>query len=151
MPQLKWYFEDFAVGATIEVGSRQVSEQEIIDFAKQFDPQPFHIDRQAAAESIYGGIIASGWHTCSMMMKLMVDNLLHDAASLGSPGLDEIRWSKPVRGGDTLSVSCTVLGSQPSISKPDRGVVRTQWHTNKQQSKQDATVTGMALFLKRPS
>src|SRR3569832_1595501 len=125
MPQLKWYFEDFAVGATIEVGSRQVSEQEIIDFAKQFDPQPFHIDRQAAADSIYGGIIASGWHTCSMMMKLMGVNLLHDAASLGSPGLDEIRWSKPVRGGDTRGGGGAGRGGRPAGGGPGRGGGRT--------------------------
>jgi len=149
MPQLKWYFEDFEIGAVIQAGSRPVSEQEIIDFAMQFDPQPFHVDRKAAAESIYHGIIASGWHTCSMMMRLMVDNFLSEAASLGSPGLDEIRWLKPVRGGDTLSVSCAVLGKIPSTSKPDRGVVRTQWRAVNQHGELVATVTGMSMFSKR--
>ena len=150
MSQLKWYFEDFEVGKTIEVGSRIVSEEEIIDFAKKFDPQPFHVDKDAAAHSIYGGIIASGWHTCGMMMRLMVDGLLREAASLGSPGVDEIRWIKPVRGGDTLTVSTTVLESRPSGSKPDRGVIVTLWEAKNQHGELVATIKGMGMFQRRP-
>ena len=95
MSQLKWYFEDFEVGKTVDVGSRTVTEEEIIAFATAFDPQPFHIDKDAAAHSIFGGVIASGWHTCSMMMRMMVDGFLRDSSSMGSPGVDEVRWIKP--------------------------------------------------------
>lgn len=148
--QLKWYFEDFEVGRTIPVGSCTVSEEEIIDFATRFDPQPFHVDRDAAATSIYGGIIASGWHTCAMMMRLMVDGFLSEAASMGSPGVDEIRWIKPVRAGDTLTVTTTPLEARPSGSKPDRGVVVTMWEAKNQHGELVATVKGMGMFRRRP-
>lgn len=151
MSQPKWYFEDFEVGKTIDVGSRVVTEEEIIDFATKFDPQPFHVDKQAGERSIYGGIIASGWHTCGMIMRLMVDGFLHDAASLGSPGVDEIRWLKPVRPGDTLSVSMTALEMRPSASKPDRGVIVTLWEAKNQHGELVATIKGMGLFLRRPT
>ena len=151
MSQLKWYFEDFEVGKAIEVGSRTVSEEEILDFAKKFDPQPFHVDREAAAKSIYGGIIASGWHTCGLMMRLMVDGFLREAASLGSPGIDEIRWVKPVRGGDTLYVTTTALEVRPSSSKPDRGIIVTLWQAKNQHGELVATVKGMGLFQRRPA
>lgn len=146
MSQVKWYFEDFELGNTIEVGSCTVSEAEIIDFATRFDPQPFHVDATAAAQSMYGGIIASGWHTCSMIMRLMVDGFLRDAASLGSPGVDEVRWLKPVRGGDTLTVSTTCLESIPSSSKPDRGVVRNLWQAKNQHGELVATVKAWVCF-----
>lgn len=151
MSQVKWYFEDFEVGKTIEVGSCTVSEEEIIDFATRFDPQPFHVDPKVAAQSIYGGIIASGWHTCSMMMRLMVDGFLGDAASLGSPGVDEVRWLKPVRGGDTLTVTTTALELRPSSSKADRGVIQTLWQAKNQHGELVATIKGMGMFLRRPS
>jgi acyl dehydratase len=151
MPQISWYFEDFELNKTIEVGSRTVTEQEILDFARQFDPQPFHVDPEAAAKSIYGGIIASGWHTCGMMMRLMVDNFLLKSSSQGSPGLDEIRWSKPVRPGDTLKVSTTAIDIRPSSSKPDRGVVVTEWRAHNQRGELVCTVKGMGLFLRRPA
>jgi acyl dehydratase len=150
MAQLKWYFEDFEAGKTIEVGKRSVSEEEIIAFATQFDPQPFHVDKAAAEKSFYGGIIASGWHTCSMMMRLVVDSVLRDSSSMGSPGLEEIRWIKPVRAGDTLTVSITVLESRPSTSKPDRGVVVTQWEAKNQNGELVATVKGMGMYKRRP-
>lgn len=151
MSQSKWYFEDFELGKSIDVGSRTVSEEEIIDFAKQFDPQPFHVDHDAAAKSMYGGIIASGWHTCSMIMRLMVDGFLRDAASMGSPGVDEIRWIKPVRGGDTLTVTTTPVEIRPSGSKPDRGVVVTLWQAKNQHGELVATVRGMGMFGRRPA
>ncbi len=151
MSQLKWYFEDFEVGKTIHVGSRSVTEEEIIDFATQFDPQPFHVDKTVAAKSIYGGVIASGWHTCSMIMRMMVDGFLRDAASLGSPGVDKVRWLKPVRGGDTLTVTTTALEVRPSASKPDRGVVVTLWQAKNQHGELVVTVEGMGMFKRRPS
>lgn len=151
MSQLKWYFEDFEIGKTIDVGSRSVSEAEIMEFATQFDPQPFHVDKSAADKSIYGGIIASGWHTCSIMMRLMVDGFLREAASMGSPGVDEIRWIKPVRAGDTLTVTTTALEKRPSESKPDRGVVVTMWQAKNQHGELVATVKGMGMFKRRPA
>jgi acyl dehydratase len=151
MTQPTWYFEDFEVGRTIEVGKRTVSEEEIVEFATQFDPQPFHVDKDAAAKSIYGGIIASGWHTCSMMMRLMVDGFLKGAASMGSPGVDEVRWIKPVRGGDTLTVTTTALEKRESTSKPDRGVVVTKWEARNQHGEVVATIKGMGMFKRRPA
>lgn len=149
MSQLKWYFEDFELGKTINVGSRTVSEEEIIEFAGKYDPQPFHVDKEAAQKSIYGSIIASGWHTCGIIMRLMVDGFLKDSASMGSPGVDEIRWIKPVRGGDTLHVSTTALEVRPSASKPDRGVVVTRWEAKNQHGELVATITGMGMFRRR--
>jgi len=147
----KWYFEDFEVGKTYPVGSRTVNEDEIIAFATQFDPQPFHVDKDAAANSIFGGIIASGWHTCSMIMRVMVDGFLCDSSSMGSPGVDEIRWIKPVRGGDTLAITTTVLDVKPSGSRPDRGVVWTEWRATNQHGEVVATVKGMGMFGRRPA
>ncbi len=147
----KWYFEDFEVGKTYPVGSRSVTEEEIMIFAWQFDPQPFHIDKDAAAKSIFGGIIASGWHTCSMIMRVMVDGFLGESSSMGSPGVDEVRWIKPVRGGDTLAISTTVLDAKPSESKPDRGVVWTEWRATNQHGDLVATIKGMGMFGRRPT
>ena len=150
MAELKWYFEDFEPGQVIPVGSRTLDEGEVIAFARQFDPQPFHVDAVEAAKSHYGGIIASGWHTCSIMMRMMVDGFLSEAASMGSPGVDEIRWLKPVRPGDTLTVTTTVMDVRPSASKPDRGVVHTMWEAKNQHGDTVATVKGMGMFLRRP-
>jgi acyl dehydratase len=150
MAELKWYFEDFEPGRIIAVGSRTLGEEEIIAFARQFDPQPFHVDHDAAAKSMFGGIIASGWHTCSIMMRMMVDGFLSQAASLGSPGVDEIRWLKPVRAGDTIAVTTTVLDARASSSKPDRGVVHTMWEAKNQHGETVATVKGMGMFMRRP-
>jgi acyl dehydratase len=151
MAQFKWYFEDFKVGHTINTGSRTLTEEEIISFAKEYDPQPFHVDKAAAEKSMYGGIIASGWQTCGIMMRLLVDGYLRDAASLGSPGVDEIRWLKPVRPGDTLSVSITTLESRPSSSKPDRVIVVNSWQATNQHGEVVATMKGMGMFLRRPA
>jgi acyl dehydratase len=150
MSQPTWYFEDFEVDKTIDVGSCTMTEEEIMDFASKYDPQPFHVDKAAAAKSIYGGIIASGWHTCGVIMRLMVDGFLSKAASMGSPGVDEVRWLKPVRPGDTLSVSTTVLEMRPSTSKPDRGVVVSEWRAKNQHGELVATVKGMGMFLRHP-
>ncbi len=117
--------EDYVVGSVSEFGSITVEEAEIIDFARRFDPQAFHTDPEAAKRSIYGGLIASGWHTAGMMMRLLVEHYLPSARSLGSPGIDELRWTKPVRPGDKLSVRVTVLEANRSHSKPDRGVLQS--------------------------
>jgi acyl dehydratase len=117
------YFEDYVEGDVHRFGSITVDGDEIIAFAKRFDPQPFHVDPKAAKLTQFGGLIASGWHTSSMAMRLFADNYLTKVASLASPGVDELRWLKPVRPGDTLSMRVTVLKATPSKSKPDRGAV----------------------------
>jgi len=119
------YFEDYLVGDIHEFGTIAVEEEDIIAFAKRFDPQPFHTDPEAGKQSIYGGLIASGWHTSSLMMRLFSDYYLSHNASLGSPGVDELRWLKPVYPGDVLSIRITVLEANRSRSKPDRGIVRS--------------------------
>src|SRR3712207_355775 len=117
------HLEDFQQGEIIDLGTCTIGETDILEFARRYDPQPFHIDPERAAETIYGGLIASGWHTGSLWMRLAVDNLLADSASMGSPGLDNLRWLLPVRPGDTLRGRYTVLEVTPSRSRPDRGIV----------------------------
>ena len=117
------HLEDFKEGQVFELGEDTIREQEILDFARRFDAQPFHVDPEAANASIYGGLIASGWHTASFFMGLLVRGLLHDVASLGASGIDELRWLKPVRPGDTLRARLTVVGTRPSTKHADRGLV----------------------------
>jgi acyl dehydratase len=119
------YFEDYRVGAVHHYGAITVDEAEVIAFATKFDPQYIHVDPEAAARGPFGGLIASGWHTGAMMMRLFADNYLSTVASLASPGIDELRWTRPVRPGDALNIRVTVLEANVSRSKPDRGVVRT--------------------------
>lgn len=145
-----WYFEDFEPGQDIDLGTRTVTEEEIVAFARDFDPQPFHIDRAAAADSIFGGVIASGWHTCSMMMRMVVDGLMNRSASMGSPGLDGVRWLAPVRAGDTLNVRYRTVQVKASTSKPDRGVVWSKWVALNQHGETVCTVEGMGMFGRRP-
>ncbi|MEO8839224.1 MAG: MaoC family dehydratase [Herbaspirillum sp.] len=150
MATIKWYFEDFPVGRKVEVGSHTFTEEEILAFATQFDPQPFHVNKEAAKNSIFGGLIASGWHTLSTMMRLMVDGFLNESASMGSPGVDQIRWIKPVHPGDTIQVSSVTLESRPSTSKPDRGVVISEWRAVNQHGELVCTSRGMGMFGRRP-
>ncbi|HSE87651.1 MAG TPA: MaoC family dehydratase [Candidatus Binatia bacterium] len=119
------YFEDYGAGSVHEFGSISVEEQEILDFGKRFVPLSYHTDPELAKKSIYGGLIASGWHTAALMMRLYTDNYLSRVANLGSPGCDELRWNKPVFAGDDLSIRVTVLETRRSESKPDRGIVRS--------------------------
>ncbi len=119
------YFEDYIPGAIFEYGKIRVDEAEIIEFARRFDPQDMHVDPEAARRGRFGGLVASGWHTAAMMMRLVVENFLPKEASLASPGIDELRWLRPVRPGDALRLRVTVLEATRSRSRPDRGVVRT--------------------------
>ena len=151
IPQTYRYFEDFTAGQEIFLGQCHVTEEEIIAFATQFDPQPFHVDHEAAAQTIYKGVIASGWHTCGMMMRLVVDNLLKHSSSMGSPGLDSVRWLKPVRAGDTLSLTYQVKEVRASASRPDRGIVISIWSVSNQHGEVAATVEGMGMFGRRPT
>jgi acyl dehydratase len=145
------YFEDFPPGDVRESPSRGVTHDEIVAFARQYDPQPFHLDDEAATRSIYGGLLASGWHTCALYMRLMWETFLKDTASLGSPGVDEIRWVKPVRPGDTLRVRFTVVEATPSRSKPDRGIVRSLSEVFNQHGEVVMTMRGLGLFARRPA
>jgi len=145
------YFEDFKPGDVIELGSRTISKERILAFAREFDPQPFHTDEEAAKRSIYGGLLASGWHTGSLLMRILNDGLLKDTASLGSPGVDELRWLKPVRPGDVLSARMTVLESIPSRSKPDRGLIRSLMELRNQHGEVVLTVRGLSLLGRRPA
>ena len=120
------WFEDYVVGTTAEHGSIRVDEAELVEFGRRFDPQPFHVDRAAAQAGPFGGLIASGWHTCALMMRLLAQKYLSPVSSLGSPGVDELRWILPVRPGDELSLRTTVEEARLSRSKPDRGLVRTR-------------------------
>ena len=143
------YLEDFEPDQVIELGSRSVTKEEIIAFAKQYDPQPFHIDEEAAVDTIYGGIIASGWHTVCLFMRLLVDGLLSNAASMGSPGVDEVRWLKPVRPGDVLTARGVVHEVIPSRSKPDRGVLRTTYEMFNQDGERVLSMKGVGMFRRR--
>ena len=125
VPTENRYFEDYLVGSVHEFGSIAVEQDEVIAFAKRFDPQVFHTDPESATNTIFNGLIASGWHTAGLMMRLFADHFLSKVASLGSPGVDELRWNKPVRPGDELSVRVTVLEARSSRTKPDRGIVHS--------------------------
>src|SRR5262249_51701040 len=121
------YLQEFKVGDTFQFAPHTFTRDEIITFGRQYDPQPFHVDEAAASASIYGGLIASGWQTVGVTFRLAVEGLIHRVASMGSPGVDEVRWLKPVRPGDTVTASGEVLEVRPSASKPDRGVIRVRY------------------------
>jgi acyl dehydratase len=145
------YIEDFTPGDTHLFGSKTVTEDEIIAFATEYDPQYFHIDPVAARDSNFGGLVASGWHSVSMTCRMFIDNLLGDAAVMGGIGADEVRWLKPVRAGDTLSVRATVLEAQRSRSKPDRGSVKIRLETFDAAETSVLTMTVLALIRTRPA
>jgi acyl dehydratase len=145
------YLEDFHPGEVIELGQCTISRESIIAFAREFDPQVFHLDEEAAKATIYGGLLASGWHTGSLMMRLLYEGLVQHTVSLGSPGIDELRWVKPVRPGDTLSGRLTVLEVTPSRSKPDRGLVRSLMEMRNQHGEIVLTIKGLGMFGRRPA
>lgn len=145
------YWEDIKEGEVVELGSRTMEKDRMIAFAREFDPQPFHTDEKAAEASIWGGLIASGWLTGSVLMRIFYDGYLKDTASLGSPGIDELRWLKPVRPGDTLTVRLTVLETAASRSKPDRGIVRSLMEVLNQHSEIVMTTKGVNFFKRRPT
>jgi acyl dehydratase len=151
VPLAERWFEDFVPGAVYEFGHFEIGESEIIDFARRFDPQPMHLDPEAAARSPFGGLIASGWHTAGIMMRLFVDNFLPGHASLASPGIDELRWTLPVRPGDVLRLRVTVLEAVRSRSKPDRGMIRTSIEVLNQDNAVVMTLKAMNLLRCRSS
>jgi acyl dehydratase len=143
------YFEDYVPGSVHEFGRITVEESEIIAFARQFDPQLFHTDPEGAKSTIYRGLIASGWHTAGLMMRECVRYYLPRAASLGSPGIDELRWNLPVRPGDTLTVRVTVLEATRSRSKPDRGIVSSLFEVLNQDRKVAMSLKAVNFILSR--
>jgi len=145
------HWEDFPVGMVRETGRTTVSKEEIVAFGRQFDPQPFHVDEAAAARSPYGGLIASGWHTCSLAMRLYHDAVLCRAASQGSPGVEKVRWLRPVRPGDTLRVRVEVLEARPSESRPGVGLVRSRWQVLDQRDEAVMEMEGWGMFRRRPA
>ena len=149
MSASKYYWEDFKVGDTSELGEKIVDKDEAIAFARAYDPQPFHIDEAAAKESFFGGLIASGWHTCAMVMRMMVDSYLNDSASLGSPGVDNVRWLKPVRPGDTIRARRLVLETRASQSKPRIGIVKHRWEVFNQHGELVMSMEGYGMFERR--
>ena len=144
------YWEDIKEGEVVELGSRTMDKERMIAFAREFDPQPFHVDEQAAKESVWGGLIASGWLTGSVLMRLLCDGFLRDTASIGSPGIDELRWLKPVRPGDTLTGRLTMLESTPSRSKPDLGIVRSLMEVLNQRGEVVMSTKGVNFIRRRP-
>ncbi len=149
-PLKERWFEDFTVGHTVEFGDYRVTEAEIIDFARRWDPQPFHVDPLAARDSLYGGLIASGWMTASIAMRMMVDQYIPPHASMGSPGIDQLRWLAPVRPGDRLRLRITVLEARRSQSKPDRGLVNLRWEMLDQGGTTVMTLVGWGMYRCRP-
>jgi acyl dehydratase len=145
-----YYFEDFTPGAVLEFGSIEMTEEEIVGFARRYDPQPCHLDREAGKASIFGDLCASGWNTTAVMMRMWVDNILSPEASLGSPGVDELRWLKPVYPGDRLRCRLEVLEATPSRSRPFMGSVRLKGEVLNQKGEVVLSMTGISFFRRRP-
>ena len=150
VPVEERYFEDYVAGSVHEFGSIAVEQDEVISFAQRFDPQVFHTDPELAKSTIFGGLIASGWHTAGLMMRLFADHYLSKVASLGSPGVDELRWKVPVRPIDELSIRVTVRETKRSRSKPDRGIVHSFIEVTNQKREVVMTMKAMTLVLCRP-
>ncbi|MGD9945054.1 MAG: MaoC family dehydratase [Burkholderiaceae bacterium] len=146
IPFKQRYFEDYRAGEVAEFGDYLVTEQEIIDFARRYDPQPFHVDPEAARHSIYGGLIASGWLSGSILMRMLVDNYVSPLSSMGSPGIDELRWLKPVRPGDRLRMRICIIETRRSQSKPDRGVVRARQELLNQDGDTVMTIVTLGMY-----
>jgi acyl dehydratase len=140
------WWEDLQVGEVRDLGTISPTREDIIAFASQFDPQPFHLDDEAGKASVFGGLSASGWHTCGMAMRLMVTNFLHKTSSLGSPGLESLKWTKPVYPGDVLRLQHTITEKRPMASRPDVGLVRTVWEMFNQRGDKVLHMEGYGMF-----
>lgn len=148
-PLKQRYFEDYRVGEVFEFGDELVTEQEIVEFANRYDPQPFHVDPAAAMNSSFGGLIASGWMTAGIMMRMLVEHFISREAGMGSPGIDELRWLRPVRPGDRLRTRVTILETRRSSSKPDRGMVLTLDEVLNQDGDVVMTLKGWGMYRAR--
>jgi acyl dehydratase len=140
------YWEDFQIGERAEPGRHTFTEDEIVEFGRRYDPQPFHVDVENARRSAFGGLIASGWQTCAIGMRLMVEGYIRQTVSLGSPGIDNIRWLKPVRPGDTISYSRIVLESRASTTRKGVGLVKHRWEAVNQRGELVLTMEGWGMF-----
>jgi acyl dehydratase len=149
MDPIKYYWEDLQPGSVRELGSVTVSAEEIKEFAEQYDPQPFHVDEGAGRRSIFGSLCASGWHTCALAMKLTVENFLSESASMGSPGLENLRWLKPVYPGDTLRLQYEITESRPLRKRTDTGLVRSSWEMFNQHGDKVLHMEGYGMFRRR--
>ena len=148
---IRFHWEDFPVGASRTFGAMPVRREATLAFAREFDPQPFHLDDEAAAAGLFGKLSASGWHSCAMAMRMMCDAYLLRSASLGSPGIDSLKWLMPVRPGDTLRMRLTVLESRPMKSKPTVGLVRSRHEVLNQDGQVVMQMEGYSMFSRRPS
>jgi acyl dehydratase len=144
------YFEDVELGETTRFGRYEVTREEIVDYARQFDPQPFHLDEEAARASMFGGLIASGWHTGAMFIRMVCDDMVPEAATAGSLGFDDLKWLKPVRPGDVLSVESVVRGKSESRSRPDRGTVKIESRVSNQRGEVVMSLVSLVIYLRRP-
>jgi len=142
----RWHYEDFTPGLVLDLGTVAVTREAVLAFAAQFDPQPFHLDDTAAAQSLFGRLAASGWHTVAMAMRLMCDAYLNDSASLGSPGVENLRWLKPVYPGDTLSGRMEVVDRRVMNSRPGVGLVRSRWRIVNQEGADVMSMEGWGMF-----
>ena len=149
MALIRWYWEDLQPGSVRELGSVTPTAEEIREFASKYDPQPFHLDEEAGRQSVFGGLCASGWHTCALAMRLTVENFLRESSSMGSPGLENLRWLKPVYPGDTLSLRHRITESRPLNSRPDLGLVRSVWEMFNQRGEQVLHMEGYGMFRRR--
>jgi len=147
---MKWW-EDFEVGSAVDIGKHTFGADEIVAFGRQFDPQPYHADPAAAKNSPFGGLIASGWHVCAAGMRMLTERILGQAHTLGSPGIENVRWLKPVRAGDTLAYRVIVAESRPSASKPGLGLVKHRWEARNQDGELALTLEGWILVRRRKS
>ncbi|MFP8835047.1 MaoC family dehydratase [Hydrogenophaga sp. XSHU_21] len=148
---VKVFWEDLVVGETRDLGTITPTAEDIVAFASQWDPQPFHLDAEAARDSVFGALCASGWHTCAMAMRLMVTNFLHETSSLGAPGLESLKWLKPVFPGDTLHLRHTITEKRVSAKRPDVGLVRAVWDMDNQHGEPVLRMEGYAMFRLRGS
>jgi len=146
---LKYYWEDMQPGLVRDLGQVTPSAEEIKAFAGQFDPQPFHLDEAEGRRSIYGNLCASGWHTCALAMRLTVENFLNESSSMGSPGLENLRWLKPVYPGDTLRLHYTITESRPLRKRTDIGMVRAKWEMTNQNGEKVLQMEGYGMFRRR--
>ncbi|MDQ2779297.1 MAG: MaoC family dehydratase [Pseudomonadota bacterium] len=149
MPTPRYYWEDFPVGHVMAFGHMPVTREAVLAFARQFDPQPFHLDEEAAKTSLFGGLCASGWHTCAMAMRMMCDGYLLQSSSLGSPGIENLRWLKPVFPGDTLRMQVEVTEARPMASRPGVGLTRLRWTILNQHEAPVMTMEGWGMFGRR--
>jgi len=148
-PDIRWHWEDIQEGLCLTFGPKRVTRDEVIRFAAEFDPQPFHLSEEAGKASLFGGLAASGWHTAGIVMRLMCDGFLLQSSSLGSPGLDSLRWLRPVMVGDEVRARMTVLAKRPMRSKPHVGLVQTRWEALNQRDEVVMTIESWAMFGRR--